>query len=153
MPTRAEETQAAVREAMARYEAMVLHERNFDPKTQMYRYPHAISAAEVLRMAGVRSRATLSAGYHDALKRDLDDFVAALKRKTGKGKATREAVEVKQSRMDRVEQLAQTVAALQYKIIALEQENAVLRASAVGTGKIVNLKPSGDGRSHGKLRG
>ena len=146
---RAEDTQEAVREAMARYEAMVLHERNLDARTGLYRYPQAISASEVLRMAGVQSRATLSAGYHDGLKRELDELISALKCKTGKGKPAKAAAAVEAiSRPDRLDQLAQTIAALQFRIIELENENAALRASQ-GTGKVVSMKRPGKLRRGG----
>ena len=135
---RAEDTQAAVREAMARYEASILQEGNLNPRTGRYRYPQAISASEVLRMAGVRSRATLAAGYHDGLKHELDDLIATLKRKTGKGKPAKAAAATESSRADRLDQLAQTIAALQFRIIALENENAALRASQA-TGRVVSI--------------
>ena len=145
---RAEDTQSAVREAMGRYEAMVLHERNLNARTGLYRYPQAISASEVLRMAGVQSRATLSASYHDGLKRELDELVSALKRKTGKGKPAKAAAAEATSRPDRLDQLAQTIAALQFRIIELENENAALKASQ-GTGKVVGMDRSAKGRRGG----
>ncbi|TPG57436.1 hypothetical protein EAH89_10920 [Roseomonas nepalensis] len=137
----AEETQKAVRKAMVRYEAMVLNKRNFDPASQTYRYPNPISAAEILRMAGVRSRSTLAADYHGSLRRELEVLIEDLKRQTGKGKvAAKEATKTVLDRTDRVEQLAQTVAALQYKIIALEKELATLRQGQPTSSQVVNLE-------------
>ena len=124
---------------MVRYKTMVLSPKNFDERRQVYKYPHAISAAEVLRMAGVKSRATLSADYHDKLKAELDALVVELKSKTGKGKPKQEAETEPASGIARLEQLAQTIAALHYRIMVLEQENAALRSEA-GTGKVEPLR-------------
>ncbi|MBB5694379.1 hypothetical protein [Muricoccus pecuniae] len=121
---RAEETQKAVRDAMAKYEAMVLHEKNFDAASQSHKYPHAISAAEVLRMAGIRSRTTLSASYHDTLRRELDVLIDSLKQKCRKGKAAKKVAQETRHRINREDQLAQSIIALQYKL--LEQQKKIL---------------------------
>lgn len=137
--TRAEETQTAVREAMAKYNAIVLHEKNFDSASQSYRYPHAISVAEVLRMAGVRSRTTLTAHYHDALRRELEVFVETLKQKAGKGKAAKKVVDETKQRVNREEQLAQSIVALQYKVLSQEKELERLRKSGGTDSTVVNM--------------
>ncbi len=109
MAKTADETQSAVRGAMTRYRTMVLSPENFDNRMQIYKYPHAISAAEVLRMAGVKSRATLSAEYHEQLKAELDALVVELKGKTGKGRRKPETNTEPTSGSARLEQLAQTI--------------------------------------------
>lgn len=134
----AEQTKEAIRNAMRVYETKVLDPRFWDAEHEIYRYPYRVSAAEVLKLAGVKSRSTLVADYHADIKVELATFIERLKRETGKGRsapAVRQSVAEKASRL---EQLAQTIAAQDYKIRALEQELADLRSRASRT--VTNLR-------------
>lgn len=134
----AEQTKEAIRNAMRIYEVKVLDPRYWDAEKEIYSYPHRVSETEVLRLAGVKSRSTLMAEHHADIKSELATFMERLKQKTGKGRsapAVKQSVARKASRLD---QLAQTIAAQDYKIRALEQELADLRSKACG--KITNLR-------------
>lgn len=134
----AEETKDAIRGAMRIYETMVLDARNWDGKNEVFRYPHRISEAEVLRLARIKSRSTLSADYHAAIKEELAKFIEVLKAKTGKGAASPAAKASKVERISRLEQLAQTIAAKDYKIRALQQELDALKGQAAN--KVTNIR-------------
>ncbi len=111
-----EEVAASVRAAMARFGEQVLDPRNFNLVSGRYDYPEAISEIRVLRMAGVKSRTTLSAPYHAEVRAELRKLVMELKRKTGKGKAVREAVRDRALKETREVLLAQALHAATYRI-------------------------------------
>jgi hypothetical protein len=135
----AEETKEAIRKAMKIYETMVLDARNWDGEKEVFRYPHRVSEVGVLRLAGVKSRSTLSADYHADIKVELARFIEVLKVRTGKGAASPAAEAAKAERTSRLEQLAQTIAAQDYKIRALQQELDALKGPAAG--KVTDIRP------------
>lgn len=133
----AENTDRDVRCAMAVFKAQVLDTRNFDPVTGTYLYEGAITEVAIRKIAGVKSRGTLRANYHETLRRDLRALVLELKIKTGRiiVKNSADADEGASSNSNdfeitRSERLAQTIAALSFRIMVLERE-------------IVNLKSGG----------
>ena len=134
----AEQTKEAIRRAMKTYEAIVLDTRYWDAEKGVYRYPHRVSEAEVLRLAGIKSRSTLVAEYHADIKAELAQFIDRLKVETGKGKSASKAPGATGDKTTRLEQLAQTIAAQDYKIRALQQELESLRAQ-VGS-KVTNMR-------------
>ena len=132
----AKDTEVAIRAAMKEFETIVMHERYFDPITQSQQYPHAISRGEVLRLAKVRSRATLLAEYHQKLREDLETFIEDLKKRGGKKKVassnapkTGNDANCVMTPAARFEQLTQTVGALQYRILELEKQLEECRAN------------------------
>lgn len=133
-------TQDTLRRAMEIYKSQVLNERYLDLDTGLFRYPFSITEKDVLKLAGIKSRSTLKASYHDGIRRDLRALVADLKLKTGRGNISKSAsLPRKENKKGRVEQLAETIGALQYKIIALQKEIDDLRSSGAPRGTTVNI--------------
>jgi len=127
---------------MESYRANVLSDRYRDPKTGRYNYPHRISKAEVLRIANVKSRATLLAAHHQDLAAMLDKFIDDLKREVGKGAGSepKPSADVTENIDRRLNEMAQSLFAAQYRIIALEQELSARPRH--GTNVVSNLTPS-----------
>ncbi len=152
-------TQDAIRKAMVNYRAQVLHERYYDIETGIYKYPFPITEKEILSSAGIKSRSTLKARYHDRIKTELREFVLELKIKTGRKVTTDEVgsspsgkrASSKSANKTRVEQMADTIGALGYKIIALQNQlkgagiDPILPSTIEGLPKGPN-KQGGDGR-------
>lgn len=142
-----QKTQNAILKAMETYRAQVLHERYFDVETGIYKYPYQITEKEVLGLAGIKSRSTLKANYHDGIKLELKNFIHELKLKAGKKVSSEELAELSSeksvsaaaAKKARVEQLAETIAALSYKVIALQKELEDCRNRVSSTQKVVNL--------------
>lgn len=131
----AADTDRDMRRAMAVFKAQVLDSKNFDPTTATYLYEGAITEIAIRKIAGVKSRGTLRSIYHEVLRRDLCALVLELKIKTGRisaddsvnadeGSAEKKNI----SEISRSERLAQTIAALSFRIMVLEREIASLRA-------------------------
>lgn len=133
----AEQTREAIRGAMAVYERTVLAPRYWNAEKAVFQYPYRVSEAEVLRIAGIRSRSTLVADYHAEIKIELATFIAHLKERTGKGRKAPAIKEEADRTTSRLEQFAQTIAAQDYKIRALEQELQSIRSQAPG--KVTNI--------------
>jgi hypothetical protein len=137
-------TQQAIRKAMETYKAQVLHERYFDVETGLFRYPYQITEKEVLYLAGVKSRSTLKANYHDGVKAELKELIVDLKIKTGRKLSSDDGSSPKSStsranKKARVDQLAETIGALGYKIIALQMELESAKKSGSSQCEIVSL--------------
>jgi hypothetical protein len=132
----AEETRRSLLLAMEEYEAVVLSDQYRDQVTGLYKYPYQISKAEVLRRAGVKSRSTLSFAHHAELEKKLDDFISDLKVRAGKKTVTFDSSTVAPSAetlTERLDKMAQSLIAQQYRIIALERENHELRTGSEST--------------------
>ena len=152
-----EKTQGAIRKAMEIYRSQVLHERYFDVETGFFKYPHQITEKDVLSLAGIKSRSTLKASYHDSIKAELKEFVLDLKVKAGRRVSSDDEKSPEQSapaasKKARVDQLAETIGALQYKIIALQKELEGLKKGGSSQSKI-DSHPSGAKRKKGMCDG
>lgn len=116
------ETRRAIESAMKQFEALVLDPLRYDNDTGVYVYDERISIKAILELAGVRSRSTLRAEHHDALSKEVAKLVRHLKEKTGKSRRSSDGESGKDGNsIRRVEALAQTIAALNYRIMKLEK--------------------------------
>lgn len=140
MSRTADETRQLVLGAMEEYERIVLQEKHLDENGGFYKYPYRISKAEVLRLAGIKSRGTLNADYHTDLERSLNNFIDDLKNKAGKRRRQQTADSVADiAKSTRLNKMAQTIVALQYRIMALDQEVRELRHGNVPGSKVTSL--------------
>lgn len=151
-------TQEAIRKAMETYRGQVLHQRYLDPETGLYKYPYQITEKEVLSLAGVKSRSTLKASYHDGIKADLKALIDDLKTKAGKRMSAESADQSAPSgnftsaaagKRARIDQLTETIGALGYKIIALQKELEEYKRGTASQSKIVSLSGKQERRPHG----
>ena len=133
----AEQTRDAIQKAMGEYERSVLNPRYWNADKGIFQYPYRVSEAEVLRLAKIKSRSTLSADHHSDIKVELGNFITSLKERTGKSRKSAESKEVEAKGKTRMEQFAQTIAAQDYKIRALEQELESLKSNS--SGKVTNM--------------
>lgn len=115
-----EETRKAVLAAIGRYEAMVLQPGNFDAATGMYQFDGRITAAAILKLAGVKSRSTLRPAYHRELRAALTGAVFDLKLRTGRIRTSRSREQTSSPPESELARLAQTIAAQHFKILELQ---------------------------------
>lgn len=134
----ANETRDAIRLAMKTYEGRILNRVYWNETKGVFEYPYRISEAEVLRIAGIRSRSTLIANHHADIKAELSAFICALKTKAGKYHRDRDSNTSSNSLDDRLQQLAQTIVAQDYRIRELENELSFYRSS----GAVDESRPS-----------
>jgi hypothetical protein len=103
------------------YRAQVLDNRYYHERSGIFRFPGRITAAAVLKLAGVKSRSTLRSAYHEELQEELAKFIRDLKQRTGRGRRRNvqiTAAGYAESFVDRTERMAQAIAALEYEIMA-----------------------------------
>lgn len=158
----AADTDRDMRRAMAAFKARVLDAKNFDPATATYKFEGAINETAIRNIAGVKSRGTLRPKYHEKLRNDLKYLVEELKLKAGKLPANRsvhgddDAASENTSEISRSERLAQTIAALSFRIMVLEHEIASLRAGEnARTDNVTHLtskRLKREGKNSGRIR-
>ncbi|MER9371067.1 hypothetical protein [Mesorhizobium sp. M0491] len=118
------DTVQAIEAAMAKYEAQVLDPLRFDERTGLYVYGERVTIKAILELAGVRSRSTLHADHHEGLRGRIDDLIRDLKLKTGKApRRISSENETAEHGVPRVDALAQTIAALNFRLMRLEKES------------------------------
>ncbi|WP_069880145.1 hypothetical protein [Bosea sp. BIWAKO-01] len=159
----AADTDRDMRRAMAVFKARVLDAKNFDPATATYLYEGTITETAIRKIAGVKSRGTLRPKYHEELRGELRALVRELKIQTGKISAEDsvdgdEAAPEKKnvSEISRSERLAQTIAALSFRIMVMEREIASLRAGdGAKTDNVAHLmskRRMREGKNNGRIR-
>lgn len=133
------DTERDMRRAMAVFKSRVLDSKNFDPATAIYRYKGSITETAIRDIAGIKSRGTLLSDDHTKLREDLKSLITGLKIKTGKIIAADPGdgggdpiIKENTSELSRSERLAQTIAALSFRIMVLEREIASLRENEGG---------------------
>jgi hypothetical protein len=117
------DTMQAIEAAMTRYEAQVLDPLRQDKRTCLYSYDERVTINAILKLAGVHYRSTLCAEYHEGLRDRVHDLIRKLKKKTGKvSRRASSAKEPPENAIPRVDALAQTIAALNFRIMKQEKE-------------------------------
>lgn len=94
----------------------------FSKTSNSYLYDGRVTLKEVLRLAGVRSAATLHHPHHSSTKKWLDGRVKELKALAGRGRVHRERENHAESSRDRERRMAEELAAANYKIMELQRE-------------------------------
>lgn len=105
----------------------LIRQAQISSKTNVYLYDGRVSVKEVLRLAGVKSAATLHHAHHSATRKWLLAKVKELKALAGKGKGSESIEEHVEKRRDREKRMAEELAAANYKILALQRQLNVLR--------------------------
>src|ERR1700733_3225228 len=96
-------------------------------KTNVYLYDGRVSVKEVLRLAGVKSAASLHHAQHTTTRKWLRAKGKELKALAGKGKSQKGIEDYVERRRDRERRMAEELAAANYKILALQRQLDVMK--------------------------
>jgi hypothetical protein len=109
-------------------------------KLGTYVYDGRVSMREVLRLAGIRSAATLHHTHHRDTLKWLRAKVNELKALAGRGKRESNIHEVRLHETDRLNSMAQKLAAANYQIVELERRVRQLSLTSKSDRKVVPLR-------------
>jgi hypothetical protein len=118
--TRSNETVGKIRAGATALERLI-RQAPFSKNTGTYQYDGRVSVKEVLRLAGVKSAATLHHTHHGATKKWLDGRIKELKALAGRGRVQRDPELHGEKVRDREKRMAEELAAANYKILELQR--------------------------------